>query len=112
VNPPSQSPKVNISAPFDGAKFRIGDTIHYEGNASDAEDGEIVGTLKWYDNGNLIAEGNAKTSFDLKIPSTASLGTHEIKLEATDAGLPSHTSSTSVNIQIKPKVCSSSQNCP
>jgi hypothetical protein len=113
VDPPSQSPVVNIAAPFNGAKFRIGDRIHYEGYATDQEDGAsaaLIASLKWYDNDNLIAEGTGNTSFDLQVPSTASVGSHTIKLEATDAN--DHTSFTTVTIQIRPRVCSSSSGCP
>jgi hypothetical protein len=116
-NPPSQSPTASITSPFNGAKFRVGDNIHYEGYATDAEDGAIVDAncapssgpcLRWYDNDALISEGTGKTSFDKPAPATT--GTHVIKLEATDSD--GHATSTTVTISIKPKVCSSSQNCP
>jgi hypothetical protein len=107
-NPPSQSPTESILSPFNGAKYRVGDNIHFEGYATDAEDGAIVATLKWYDNNVLIPEGTGQTSFDKPAPATT--GNHTIKLEATD--LDGHTTSTNVTISIKPKVCSSSQNCP
>jgi hypothetical protein len=111
VSPPSQAPRVNIAAPYNGAKFRLGDNIHYEGYATDAEDGEIVDSLRWFDNGSPIPGSSGKTSFDLKVPSTAALGNHVIRLEASDANAE-HTVFTSVTIQIKPRVCSSSSGCP
>jgi len=35
------APDVTISAPLDGSRFRAGDVINYEGDATDAEDGAL-----------------------------------------------------------------------
>jgi len=113
VDPPSQGPTVNIAAPLNGTRYRRNEQIHFEGSAFDSKDGEIVSTLKWYDNGTLIADGTGKTSFDLKVASDAVLGDHVIRLEATDADVPvGNVGFTTVTITIRPAVCPSTSKCP
>ena len=103
TDPPSQPPTVNIAAPLAGQSYRRRETIHFEGTAFDSKDGEIVSTLKWYDGSTLISEGNGKTSFDYQVPANAPLGSHVIKLEATDSD--GQKGEATVTITIRPAVC-------
>ena len=44
----SSPPQAKILAPGEGAKFRIGDTVSFKGQATDAEDGDLSGAaLQW-----------------------------------------------------------------
>jgi hypothetical protein len=109
----STAPTVNIASPLDGAKYRRGEFIHYDGSATDAFDSAIVAGLKWYFDGTEISEGNGKMSFDKRLAADTPLGNHTIRLEATDSqGGSGHVASTTVTINIGPALCPSTSKCP
>jgi hypothetical protein len=108
---PSQSPTVYISHPRHLDRFRRGETIHFQGGAFDAEDGEIVGTLEWSDNTVATPIATGTKSFDYTVPNDAPTGDHIITLKATDSPPDSHTSQTTITINIRPAACPTAK-CP
>jgi hypothetical protein len=114
-----QVPTVNIASPLNGSTVRRAETIRYEGDAWDPEDGAIADQncttptsgpcLRWYDNGTLIAAGTGKPSFDLAVASNAPVGSHVIKLEATASD--GNVQFATVTITIKPKLCTTTAGC-
>jgi hypothetical protein len=108
TNASPQPPTVSISAPLNGSLFRIGDTIRFEGNATDAEDGTDL-TLEWSDDKSPPVAGGTESSFERKVPSDATLGDHVITFKATDSSPTS--SSAQVTIRIAPRICSSTSGC-
>jgi hypothetical protein len=105
------NPTASIASPLNGAKFRRGEFVHYEGSAFDAFDSAITGSgLKWFDDKpspHQIGEG---ASFDRKIANDAPLGDHKITLTATDGN--GNSASVTVTISVLPAVCPSTFNCP
>jgi hypothetical protein len=75
------APVVSITGPADGTAFTAGDTITFEGNGMDAEDGELTETaLVWTSNRDgLMGTGTSITS------TTLSTGDHLITLTGTDS---------------------------
>ncbi len=75
-------PAVAISAPADNSSFTSGTSIEFTGTASDAEDGDLTGSLAWSSSldGPLVGNGGTITN------SSLSVGTHVIKAAATDSG--------------------------
>jgi hypothetical protein len=113
-----QVPTVNIASPLNSSTVRRTETIRYEGDAWDPEDGAIADQncaagqgpcLRWYDNGNLIAAGTGKPSFDLAVAANAPVGSHVIKLEATASD--GTVRSATVTITIRPKLCTTTAGC-
>ncbi|MBR9682354.1 MAG: S8 family serine peptidase, partial [Candidatus Aenigmarchaeota archaeon] len=77
----SKPPEITISNPESGKIFRKDDTVSFSGYADDLEDGSIpASSLKW--SSSLDGELYTGSSFSV---STLSVGTHEIKLSATDS---------------------------
>ena len=72
--------EATITAPADGAAFLPGDSIAFEGSASDPEDGTLTGSaLAWAsDIDGPLGTGTAAAT-------TLTLGTHRITLTATDS---------------------------
>lgn len=71
---------INLTAPLDNAIFTVGDTITFQGNAIDPEDGVLSGNLlEWTsDKDQRLGTG---VSF---ITANLSVNTHLIRLTATD----------------------------
>ncbi len=95
-SPPAvnRAPTVSIASPSTGNSFIVGTAVTFSGSADDAEDGAITGSrLVWSSSGGAeLGTGGSLTLANL------TLGTHTIRLEATDsAGLRS---TTSVSIRI------------
>jgi hypothetical protein len=114
-----QVPTVNIASPLNGSTVRRTETIRYEGDAWDPEDGAIADQncttstsgpcLRWYDNGTLISAGTGKPSFDLAVAANAPVGSHVIKLEATASD--GTVRFATVTITIRPKLCTTTAGC-
>ncbi|MDY0362365.1 MAG: hypothetical protein RBR08_13010 [Desulforegulaceae bacterium] len=93
------APQVAITSPSDLAEYTANDTISFIGNAYDAQDGNLSGTmLKWSsDKDGSIGTGTNFTSSNL------STGTHIITLRATDsAGASSDATITITIVNTKP----------
>lgn len=84
----NQEPAVKIVSPADNSTFSQGENITFVGKATDPEDGDLSGKLKWIDaNGNTIGTG---PTFETTLP----IGQHLITSSITDSG------GNSVSIQI------------
>ncbi|MFV7783104.1 S8 family serine peptidase [Shewanella marisflavi] len=76
----NQAPVMTINAPMGGSSFNLGDSITFDGTATDAEDGNLSAGIKWYDNFNgLIGEGALFSTNSL------SAGDHIVTAVATDS---------------------------
>lgn len=86
-------PIVTISSPFTGNSFAEGDEVRLEGAARDPEDGDLSGaSLEWSsDRDGPLGSGESLTTRAL------SLGSHGIRLTATDA----HGASASAAVHIR-----------
>lgn len=90
----NQAPSATISSPADGSSFTSGDTITFQGSASDPEDGDLSGSsLVWTSS----RDGQIGTGQSFKW-SKLSVGTHTVTLEATDS--QGATGSTSVSVTV------------
>lgn len=107
----AMDPTASIASPLNGAKFRRGEFVHYDGSAFDAFESAITGDgLKWFDDKPSSHQIGTGSSFDLKIAANAPLGDHLITLTATDGN--GHSRSATVTITIGPALCPSTSNCP
>ena len=85
-------PTVIITSPVNGATYSHGQLIHFEGTASDKENGNLTGSLRWSsDKQGPIGTGG---SFDRSLND----GTHIITASVTDSG--GKTGSASVTIKV------------
>ena len=75
------APTVSISAPADGSVVTEGDAVTFSGSASDAEDGDLSGSLVWTsDLDGQIGTGASFTTSGL------SVGGHTVTASVTDSG--------------------------
>ena len=91
--PPNEPPTVYITSPSDGSTFGSGDTILFEGTASDPEDGDLAASLVWTSN---IEDGQIGTGGSFY--TTLSDGIHTITAKVTDSG--GKTGSASIDITV------------
>ncbi|MCZ6750571.1 MAG: S8 family serine peptidase, partial [Acidobacteria bacterium] len=77
---PDLPPTVTITSPADGSTFDPGNSINFQGSATDPEDGNIANFLVWTSSrdGQIGTGGNLST--------TLSGGVHTITASVTDAG--------------------------
>ena len=87
---------VSIVSPSDSARVVEGEVFGFEGTASDAEDGRLIGTLLVWSS---AADGRLGTGAQLS--KSLSIGTHEISLSATDSD--GNTSSAIVTVFVDPR---------
>jgi len=89
-------PRVSITSPTDGASFIVGTPVSFRGSATDSEDGTLTGaSLVWtstLDGG--IGTGESFDRNDLTV------GTHTIRLTATDSSGASASDSISVQVRL------------
>lgn len=92
---PNQLPAVSISAPLDGDRFALGETIPFTGSAEDFEEGTLTGnSLIWKsDQQDQIGTGESISIGNLV------LGNHQITLQAADS--QKEISQVSINIVIQ-----------
>lgn len=92
---PNQAPNVSINSPSDGATVLKGDTIQFQGSATDREDGRLEGeALVWRSSKDgRLAEGRSFRSPEL------SVGEHTIILTATDSNGATGSDSVQITIQ-------------
>ncbi|MEM1207253.1 MAG: hypothetical protein AAGN66_28725, partial [Acidobacteriota bacterium] len=87
------APSASISAPADGATFTVGDSVGFAGSASDAEDGNLTGSLAWTSSldGAIGSGGSFSTS-------GLSVGSHAITASVSDSGGLSASDSISLTV--------------
>jgi hypothetical protein len=90
---PNAEPTVTISAPDSGAEFNVGQTVTFNGSASDDVDTGLTASLQWTSSldGNIGTGGTISTS-------ALSLGQHTITASVTDSGGRTGFQSIIVNI--------------
>jgi hypothetical protein len=90
----NRAPLVEITAPFTGNAFDVGDEVELEGSASDPEDGDLAGaSLEWTsDVDGALGTGATLTTDAL------TLGSHGIRLTATDSGGKSNSATVHIRI--------------
>jgi subtilisin family serine protease len=87
-------PTVSISSPANNASFASGTSISFSGSASDAEDGDLTGSLVW--TSSLDGPIGTGGSFSAVL----SDGTHTLTASVTDAG--GLTGSASITVVVEP----------
>ena len=72
TTPPIENtaPTLAISSPANNSSFTVGDSITFTASASDAEDGNLSGSIVWKLNGSVLYNGASFTKSDLPV------GTH------------------------------------
>jgi Bacterial Ig domain len=93
-------PEIVITAPGDGAVFVPGDAVVLSGTATDAEDGNLGGSIQWISN----KDGSLHTGASFST-SGLSVNTHTITAQATDSG--GKTGSAVVHVTINQAVAGS-----
>jgi hypothetical protein len=78
---PNAPPTVTITAPPSGTSVDQGDSVGFAGTATDAEDGNLAGSLSW--NSSINGSIGSGASFST---SGLSVGTHTITASVTDSG--------------------------
>ena len=92
-------PVVAITAPAEGATFVPGDTVHFTGSASDAEDGDITASIVW------TSDLDGQLGFGGSIDVTSlRAGTHTITATATDSANHQSMAQRTVNVNTPPFV--------
>ncbi len=86
-------PVVNITAPANGATVAQGSSVTFSGTASDAQDGNIAGSLAWTSSLNGAIGSGASFS-----TSSLALGSHTITASVTDSGGLSGSAQISLNV--------------
>jgi extracellular elastinolytic metalloproteinase len=93
-DPGNTAPVVAIDSPADGASFTEGDAITFSGSATDAEDGDLSGSLAW--TSSLDGSIGSGASFTT---STLSTGSHTITASVTDSGGANGSDSIGISVQ-------------
>jgi len=98
VEPVNQLPIVSITSPTDGSTYTEGETINFDGEATDPEDGALTGnSLFWsLPSGKIIGTGESFSKNDL------SVGTYVITLNAVDSQSGRGEYSVTINVTEQP----------
>jgi subtilisin family serine protease len=86
------APGVDVTSPADGASFDSGESISFAGSATDAEDGDLTGSLAW--TSSLDGPIGAGGAFDAVL----SDGVHTITAEVADSGGLSGSDSVTITV--------------
>ncbi|MCL4559161.1 MAG: S8 family serine peptidase [Chloroflexi bacterium] len=87
------APSVTITSPANGASFAAGTSIAFAGSASDAEDGDLTGSLVW--TSSLDGQIGIGGSFSAVL----SAGTHTVTASVVDSGGLTGSASITVTVQ-------------
>ena len=90
----NERPTASITLPASNSEFTLGESISFQGLGTDPEDGSLTGaSLQWFSSRDgLIGTGITFSRNDL------SLGTHTIRLIATDSEAASDTAQVSIGV--------------
>ena len=90
----NRRPTATITLPAGGSEFTVSQSISFQGSGTDPEDGSLTGaSLQWFSSRDgLIGTGITFSRSDL------SLGTHTIRLIATDSEAASDTAMVSIGV--------------
>jgi hypothetical protein len=92
--PAPRRPAVRIDAPTDGSKYSAGESIRYSATASDPQDGRLPDdAIVWREDDTVIGRGPKITRTD------TSIGTHTIKVTATNSQHLSDSDSISITVR-------------
>ncbi len=95
--PANTEPTVTIASPSDGATFLEGQSVDFDADALDAEDGDLSASLDWTSS----IDGAIGTGAAFSI-STLSVGTHTIAASVQDSGTLTGEDTISVTIEEDP----------
>ncbi|MCB9898525.1 MAG: hypothetical protein H6825_11015 [Planctomycetes bacterium] len=88
----NQSPSVTIGSPSNGTSVTSGTPITFSGSASDAEDGNLSGSIMWTSNlDGSLGSGSS-------VSATLSQGTHTVTAAVTDSGGAGASDTVSVTV--------------
>jgi hypothetical protein len=91
----NQAPTATVTAPAGGSTFSSGELITFDGNAIDAEDGDLTAGLSWSSNIDaIIGTGGSFTRSDL------SIGMHTIVVTVTDSGGLTGTAQITLSVEV------------
>ena len=91
--PGNSAPSATIDSPSDGATYSDGDVVSFSGTASDAEDGDLSGSISWSsDLDGSLGSGSS-------VSSALSVGTHTVTASVVDSGGLSGSDSIEVTVQ-------------
>lgn len=94
TTPPVENtaPTLAISSPSNNSSFTLGDAITFTASASDAEDGNLSGSIVWKLNGSVLYNGASFTKSDLPT------GTHTLEASVVDSGGLTASQQVTVNV--------------
>jgi hypothetical protein len=93
IPPANSPPTVSISSPSSGSSFTEGDSVTFQGTATDDEDGSLSSQIQWTSSiDGSIGTGSTYTTTNL------SIGTHTITAQVTDSGEMSDTDSITITV--------------
>ena len=94
VNGPANSPPtVSISSPSSGSVSTEGDSVTFQGTATDNEDGTLSSQIQW-----ISSRDGPLATDNLFSLTTLSAGTHAITAQVTDSGGLSDTDSITITV--------------
>ena len=85
-------PNVTINSPANGSTFNVGQSITFSGSSTDAEDGDLSGSIAWSSGGSSLGTGAT-------ISASLPVGTNTVTAQVTDSASQSATDSITVIVQ-------------
>jgi hypothetical protein len=77
--PTNTAPSVSIATPSNGISIVQGTSLVFTGSSTDAEDGNLTGSVQWTDNGTSMGSGGS-------LSRVLTLGSHSVVARVTDSG--------------------------
>ena len=94
ATPTNTAPAVSVASPANTASYPEGASITFSGSASDAQDGNLSGSLSW--SSSLSGHVGNGASFSKTLPA----GTHTIRAAVTDSGGMSGASQVTMTVTV------------
>jgi len=92
-NPVNNAPVVAINSPGNNTTFNIDTLISFDGDATDAEDGDLSSNIQWSSNIDGFIGSGANISTMLTV------GTHTVTATVSDSSNASHTREVTVTVE-------------